>query len=263
MSPRRSRVLRAADDGDPGRGERGLALGGRARSRRVVGVRAGAAAGLDGVAEVHQQLAVLPGHHVGRAARRRTRPSAKAAATARVVASVPPGKRPTSRIPGTGAAVLLDHPGLEVAGRHHHADALHVVEEPQQRRLVGHAVLHRHDRGRGPSTPVRSSTAACVWWLLTASSTVTGPSPDRPSARPRRRVRAIVRVPAGEARVSPSRRRAARCGAARHQHDVVARLVEQPAEHSADGPGAVHDPSHRLSLRPSTKVDNHGCVNVG
>ena len=36
--------------------------------------------------------------------------------------------------------------------------------------------------------------------------------------------------------------------AARHQHDVLARLVEQAAQHSADGPGAVHDPSHRLSL---------------
>ena len=39
-----------------------------------------------------------------------------------------------------------------------------------------------------------------------------------------------------------------------HQHHVLAGLVEQPAQHSADRAGAVHDPSHAPSL---------ACVNQG
>ena len=99
------------------------------------------------------------------------------------------------------------------------------------------------------STEVRSSTAACVWWLLTASSTVTGSARvaeglagvprggyvDRAGAL---RGRQRQPVAAEHVEVRP----------ARHEDHVVAGLVQQSAEHPADRPGAVHHPSHGVSL---------------
>ncbi len=59
-------VLGLAHRVDPGGREDGLRLGGQQvqRGQRVVGVEAGAAERLDGVAEVVEQLAVLPAHDV-------------------------------------------------------------------------------------------------------------------------------------------------------------------------------------------------------
>ena len=131
--------------------------------------------------------------------------------------------------------MLLDDAGLEVAGRHHHADPLHVREEPQQGRLVGHAVLQRHHRRAVGQRGTRSSTAACVWWLLTASRTVVG----RPQVGLARRLptagTSTVRVAVRGATVSPSGADRREVVAAGHQRHVEPRVVQPGAEDAADG----------------------------
>ena len=124
-------------------GQRALALGADQREQPV-GVRVVvAAARLDRVAEVRDQLAALPGRDVGArlgdeaGGRERGGHPARRAGDAT-------GNGADVEDPGHRCAVLLDDAGLEVALRHHHADALHVREEPEQRRLVCHSVLQRH-----------------------------------------------------------------------------------------------------------------------
>ena len=251
-------VLGVADHRDAGGGQRRLALGTRAVAQ-AVGVRPGRAAGLDGVAEVHHQLAVLPGHHVGARARRRTRRRGTPRRRPRSVASAPPGKRPTSRMPGHRAAVLLDHTGLEVAGRHHHADALHVVEEAQQRRLVGHAVLHRDDRRRGGQRGDQVLDRRLRLVALHREQHGDRAAPSAARAASAAAGTSIVRVPSGVARRQPVAPYGVEVRAAGHQH-----ARPRPASWSsppstpptAPAPYTIH--RMRPACHLSTKVDIPG-----
>ena len=103
-------VLVAADDGDARRGQRRLALE-DGPVGQLPGAGTGAAAGLGGVAEVHHQLAVLPGHHVVRAARRRTRPSGTPRRRLPRCRRPRPGTRRRRGSRGPGCSAARPHPG--------------------------------------------------------------------------------------------------------------------------------------------------------
>jgi len=106
----------------------------------------GTAHRLDGIAEVRQQLAVLPPanvlHGVGTEGCR-----AKVSGN-RFADLVDPGGVPTDvQQAGDRGGPGLDHAGLKVAGGARDADSVHIGEHPQCSRLVGYPILQTHDRG--------------------------------------------------------------------------------------------------------------------
>jgi hypothetical protein len=142
----------------------------------------GTAHRLDGIAEVRQQLAVLPTanvlhgvgnvlHGVGTEGRR-----AKVSGN-RFADLVDPGGVPADvQEAGDRGGPGLDHPGLKVAGGAGDAGSVHIGEHPQSGRLVGYPIC-RHTIGVlsrvGQPRRVRSTRQGCV-----------GSSP--PSGRPAR-----------------------------------------------------------------------------
>ena len=132
-------VLVGGDDGEPGRGEHPLALGLGPLGELVGGVALGEG-GVDAVAEVHQQLAALPRHDVGRApptrsprrgGRRRRRRSCRRCRR---------GRGRCRGSPASGGTPATTTPGLEVRRRQHHADGVRPREQPQGGGLGGDAV---------------------------------------------------------------------------------------------------------------------------
>ena len=145
--------------------------------------------------------------------------------------------------PGDRRAVLLDDAGLEVPGRHHHADPLHVGEEPQQGRLVGHAVLQRHHR-RGLGQRGHEVLDRGVRLVALDREQHRGRpgqvglpgAPDSGYVDGPLAVRGRDGQPAG-----PDRREVVPPG---HQRDVEPRVVHPGAEDAADRSRAVHEPVH-------------------
>ena len=152
-----------------------------------------------------------------------TTPNADAIASAR--ASTPPGIPADVEDAGDRRGVGLDHTRLQVQGGTHHAHAVHVLEQPQRRGLVGHAVLHRDDgdgrrRGRrqraqrlarcaGSSSPAarrRRRGSRCPPGATPPGSTAP-PSPRR--VRPGAARRRVSRRGGRRARSAPRRGRAA------------------------------------------------------
>ena len=227
---RRGRPPRSSARPPPAPGRRG-----RARAPEP-------ADGVDGVADVHQQLAALPRAMSGRATE--SKPAARKAA-AIASAARRRGRRAAARCRGCRASgdTGQDDARLEVGRGHHHADPVRRLEQPQDRRLVVDPVLRRHHHGLRGRGPVRSSRAAAVWWLFTQSSTTVSAS-HSVSAAPATAGTGTASRPSDRSRTSPSRRMAAQVGSSRDQGDVCAGQVEVGADHAADGAGPVDEVPH-------------------
>jgi hypothetical protein len=161
--------------------------------------------------------------------------------------------------------VLLDDAGLEVPARHHHADPLHVGEEPQQGRLVGHAVLQRHHRRAAGQRGHEVFDRGVRLVALDREQDRGGPgqvggigAPDSGYVDRPLPVRGRDGQPAGA-----DRREVVAAG---HERDVEPRVVHPGAEDAADRARAVHQPVHGgqpASPRPlSTMVDRRAGVNL-
>ena len=147
---------------------------------------------LDGVAEVHHQLAVLPAHDVVAAAPTRSPPSRRRPPPRSAVTSTPSGTDRCRGWPASGGSA--PRPVRARGARWgHHADAVHAVEPAQHRALVGDAVLHEtRPRRTAGATVASACTASRVASLFTASRTTSSCRqstssgwPDRPDrARP-------------------------------------------------------------------------------
>ena len=155
---------------EAGSGQHRFALGEEQVPQRSLPL-VGTAYRLDGVAEVGQQLAVLPAanvlHGVG-AEGCRSKVSGD-----RFADLVDPGGVPADvQEAGDRRGPGLDHAGLKVAGGARDADPVHVGEHAQSGRFVGNPVLQAHDRclGRGDLGELAES-AATVCWLFTAMRT--------------------------------------------------------------------------------------------
>jgi hypothetical protein len=149
--------------------------------------------------------------------------------------------------------VLLDDAGLEVARRHHHADALHVREEPEQRGLVGHSVLQRHHgrARRERRDEVLHGRLRLVALDREQHGGGTGEVGLGRAAHGGYVDRALaVRGCHGQT-VRPDRREV---GAAGHQRDVEPRVVHPGAEDAADRSRAVNQPVHGRQPRSTHPV---------
>ena len=221
------------------RAPRRLRRGAAARHPRP---RAAVAQRLDDVAQVPQQLAVLPPHDVPRATAlnpARSKAAAISSATtsdaARVAADV---EHAAQR-----RAVARDDARLEVRSRCHHHDAVHVGEAAQRTPLVLDAVLHaRHRDPRWRGLDQRIERAFRVLALHREQHDVLiGPVdiawvPDRPQ---RHHPRAVGHVDPQAVTLDRVEMRAA--GDA---HDVVAAHLHPRSEHAAHRSRAVDDELH-------------------
>ena len=213
MSPRRSRSSRDADDRDAGRGQGGLALGHRPPARSSAS-RPGAQQAWTALPRFIISLRCFQAITSGRGSE--TNPaSRKAAATASLVASVPPGSGRRRGCPGPAPSAARRHRAR--GGRS--ASSRRRPGRPRRTAAASGSLATPFCSDttgvEAGSTEVRSSTAVCVWWLLTVSSTVTGsPAPaSRASRASPAAGTSIVRVPAGTP--GSARRGGARRGVAR------------------------------------------------
>ena len=239
-------VLGARDAGEAGRGVHLLAL--RPGALLELGGRvAGHARGIDGVADVHQQLAALPRHDVG--PRHRLEAGGAQVGGDRLGGRVDAvGHPPEVEDAGRRVALLHDHPGLQVGRGQHHADPVRRLEQPQDGRLVGDAVLRRHhhrldgsvrrdvvEGGRG-LVALHAEQHHGVGVPLGLGSAADGGHRHRVAA-----LRAVQHQP-----VAADRRQV---GSPSDERDVHAGQVQVGADHASDGAGAVDDVPH--PLRPA------------
>ena len=161
---------------------------------------------------------------------------------------MPRGIRPTSRMPGVGWHFWATTPGSRCGRGQHHADRVACRRTPQDRLLVGDAVLRRDHRGAGRARarpgrrgrPRSGATSRAAGRRCRRSS-------RRSAARRRRGGRPSSR-PAGVSRPARAPGSRARCVAAGDQGRPPRRPVEVGADHSADGAGAVHHVLHPVSM---------------
>ena len=141
-------------------------------------------------------------------------------------------------------AVRLHDPGLDVRGRRHHADPVHVREPAQQRGFVGDAVLQRHDRhiGAGGGTEIERG-ADRVLRLDPEQHDVVGAEVDLGRRADNRYRERHVLVGALQPQTMGGDRVAVRTAC--DQHHLVIVLEQARADHATDRARAVHDESHR------------------
>ena len=135
-----------------------------------------------------------------------------------------------------------------MAGRAHDEHPVHVREEPERRRLVRDTVLGAHDRRRhGGAVAARRSSTAEVCWLFTATI-ATSPSRQSISAGSATAVTGRVPLPSGQSRAAARRLHGGEVWAPGDEDDLVAGVLQVPADHATDGAGSVDDEAHPPSL---------------
>ena len=206
----------------------------------------GTARGLDGIAEVHQQLLVLPSHDVRArlGLERRSRECCRDLVRRPIDATRVPAEVEQT---ADRRRVRLDHPRLEMARRAHHTHGVDVGKGSQRHPLVGHAVLRAHDRGLGwRARDERVDRGGGVLTLhrqqhdVLAREIEFGRMTDRGD---RQGPRAFSRVDAQTPCANCFEMRAPR-----DQRDVVVVLEQPGADHAADRAGLR---TRRIAWRPS------------
>ena len=222
----------------------------RASSCEAPGVVVARAQRVDRVAQVEQQLGVLPAGDVGPGDRLEARrPERRGDGLGDVVDAGRPAADVEDRRGVAG--VRLHDARLEVPRRRHHRDAVHGGEAAQEGDLVGHAVLQAHDRRvEAARTSASASTTPAVSWLLTATiDDVVRPERQLGRVaddRHRQRHRAL-RPLDGQAALGDG----GAVLAAGHEHDVVAVLEHATADDATDGTGSVDDRTARQAATGS------------
>ena len=203
----------------------------------------GTAQRIDRVAEVVEELAVLPPHDVGPRHRLEGRRGERRRDG--VGPLVDPVREPADvEDAGDRRRVRLDHAGLEVQRGAHDAHAVDRLEESQRRRLVGDAVLHRHHRDAlGCRGGERAERLAGVLALHREEHDVVVAEVDARRVRHDRdgeRHRLLIRRRQPQAAVADR----VVVVATRDQQHVVPVLRQPATHHPADGAGAVDHESH-------------------
>ena len=212
----------------------------------IVAAHLVAAQRLDRVAEVHQQLAVLPAHDVGPDDRLEGRGAEGGCDRFRgLVGSVriaPDVEQPVER-----GGRDRDDARLDVSRGAHDADRVDALEATKRRPFVGDAVLDADDRDAvAPDRRERFERRERVLRLHRQQDDVVRAELELTRVCDRRdaeRLRACDVVDAEPLLADRLEMRPAR-----DEHDVVPGLMEPSADDAADGAGPVDDEAHAATL---------------